>query len=111
MLQKRNELSTVAEVDYCLLVPNPATRWIIELLFETAEQTSVGSTRLARLLNENPQIPDEFKPFQPETINYWLDSQIYINDLHWAKNATGIVDDTRVVEPNAPEDITVIPEF
>lgn len=56
------------EVDYCLLVPNPATRWIIELLFEIAEQTLYGASRLARMLNNDSRIPDEFKPFQPETI-------------------------------------------
>ena len=99
------------EVDYCLLVPNPATRWIIELLFELAEQTSFGGTRLTRLLNANPNIPDEHKPFQPETISYWLDSEIYYGDLYWGENVTGIVDDTRVVERNAPEDVVHVPEF
>jgi DNA invertase Pin-like site-specific DNA recombinase len=99
------------EVDYCLLVPNPATGWIIELLFETAERTSFGTLRLARTLNDDPRIPDEFKPFQPETIGYWLDSEIYFGTLCWGKNATGVIDDTRVVEPNVPEDILHIPEF
>jgi DNA invertase Pin-like site-specific DNA recombinase len=99
------------EVDYCLLVPNPVTRWIIELLFELAERTSYGSTRLARALNGDPRIPDEYKPFQPETVAYWLDSEIYYGDLYWGENVTGIVDDTRVVEPNAPDDVLHVPEF
>ena len=99
------------EVDYCLLVPNPATRWIIELLFETAEQTSHGSTRLAKALNSDTRIPDKHKPFQPETVAYWLDSAIYFGDLIWGKNVTGIVDDTRVVEANAPEDVLHIAEY
>ncbi len=99
------------EVDYCLLVPNPATRWIIELLFEIADQTSHGSTRLARALNCDTRIPDKHKPFQPETVAYWLDSAIYYGDLIWAKNATGIVDDTRVVEPNAPENVLHVAEY
>lgn len=99
------------EVDYCLLVPNPVTRWIIELLFELAERTSYGSTRLARALNGEPRIPDEYKPFQPETVAYWLDSEIYYGDLYWGENVTGIVDDTRVVEPNAPDDVLHVPEF
>lgn len=99
------------EVDHCLLLPNPATRWIIELLFEIAEQTSHGSTRLAKALNSDTRIPDEHKPFQPETIAYWLNSAIYCGDLVWAKNATGIVDDMRVVEPNAPEDVLHVAEY
>lgn len=99
------------EVDHCLLVPNPATRWIIELLFELAERTSHGSTRLARALNADPNIPEEYKPFQPETISYWLDSRIYVGELVWGLNSTGIVDDTRVVERNAPEDVLRVPEF
>ncbi len=99
------------EVDYCLLVPNPATRWIIELLFELAEQTSHGATRLAKLLNADTRIPDEQKPFQPETIAYWLNSSIYFGDLIWAKNSTGIVNDVRVVEANAPEDVVKVAEY
>lgn len=99
------------EVDYCLLVPNPGTRWIIELLFELAEQTSHGSTRLAKLLNDDTRIPGEHKPFRPETITYWLDSPIYYGDLIWARNTTGIVSDTRVVEANAPDDVLRVAEF
>jgi DNA invertase Pin-like site-specific DNA recombinase len=99
------------EVDYCLLVPNPATRWIIAHLFETAEKTSHGSTRLVRALNSDPRIHDEHKPFQPETVSYWLDSRIYYGDLYWGVNATGVVDDTRVVEPNAQEEVLHVPGF
>ena len=98
-------------VDYSLLVPNPATRWIIELLFATAEETSYGTPRLARFLNADERIDDGFKPFQPKTIGYWLDSEIYYGDFYFNKNSTGIVDDTRVIEANAPEDILHVPEF
>ncbi|MBL9089927.1 MAG: recombinase family protein [Planctomycetaceae bacterium] len=99
------------EVDYCLLVPNPATRRIIEILFELAERTSHGSTRLARALNDDPRILAEYKPFQPESVAYWLDSRIYYGDLYWGQNATGVVDDTRVVEPNAPEEVLHVENF
>lgn len=99
------------EVDHCLLIPNPASRWIVEFLFETAERTSYGSTRLARVLNDEPRIPEEYKPFHPASIAYWLKSKIYYGDLYWEKNTTGIVDDTRVVEANAVEDILHVPSF
>ena len=99
------------EVDYCLLVPNPVTRWVMEHLFELAEKTSHGSNRLAQALNDDPRIPGEYKPFQPETVAYWLDSRIYYGDLYWGINATGVVDDTRVIEPNAEKDVLHVPEF
>jgi site-specific DNA recombinase len=98
-------------VDYSILVPDPETRWIIELLFATAEERSHGTTRLAKVLNAEPRIPDKFKPFQPETIGYWLDSEIYYGDFYFNKYSTGIIDDTRVIEANAQEDILHVPEF
>ena len=99
------------EVDHRLLVPDPATRWIIELLFESAERTAHGSTRLARAINANPRIPEEYKPFQPETIAFWLGSEIYFGTLVWGQNSTGIVDDTRVVERNAEAEVLRVPDF
>lgn len=42
---------------------------------------------------------------------YWLDSRIYYGDLYWGVNATGVVDDTRVVEQNAEDDILHVPGF
>lgn len=99
------------EVDYCLLLPNPKTGWITQYLFDLAERTSHGSTRLARALNEDPRIPEEYKPFQPETVAYWLDNPIYRGDLRWNQHATGVVDDMRVVEANAPGDVLLVKDF
>jgi site-specific DNA recombinase len=99
------------EVDYCLLLPDPETRWIIEWLFELAERTSHGPTRLAKALNSDPRIPPGYKPFLPVTVAYWLDSPIYKGELRWGVNATGIVDDTRVIEANSPEEITCVSDF
>jgi len=111
LVSKMRTINSREEVDYCIIEPNPATRWIIELLFETAEHTSFGTTRLARRLNDDPKIPDEFKPFNAATIGYWLDSEIYVGDLRWARHMTGIVDDTRVIEPNVADDILFVSEF
>jgi len=99
------------EVAHRVIIPDPATRWIIELLFETAERESWGTTRLAKFLNRHPDIPSIFKPFHASAIGYWLDNKIYCGELVWAQNATGIVDDTRVVERNAEEDIIHVPDF
>lgn len=99
------------EVDHCLLVPNPLTGWIMQCLFERAETTSHGSIRLARALNDDPRIPDKHKPFQPETIAYWLDNPIYYGTLRFNQNATGVINDTRVVEANAPDQVLLVPDF
>lgn len=99
------------EVDHCLLVPDPTTDWIMQRLFERAVQTFHGSTRLARALNDDPEIPAEHKPFLPETIAYWLDNPIYCGDLRWNQHSTGIVDDTRVVEANLPDQVLLVREF
>jgi len=99
------------EVDHSDLVPNPETAWIIVKLFREAAATSWGTTKLARFLNGDADIPEKFKPFQPSTIGYRLDNHIYYGELLWDQNATGIVDDTRVVERNAEEDMLRVPDF
>lgn len=99
------------EVDHSILVRNPEADWIMEQLFNKARESGWGQTRLARFLNDDPDIPDKFKPFQPPTVGYWLDNPVYSGELVWAQNCTGIVDDMRVVEPNREEDITRVPDF
>jgi DNA invertase Pin-like site-specific DNA recombinase len=98
-------------LDHALLVPDPAASWIIELLFQKAADTGWGTIRLAGFLNQHPEIPAKFKPFQPETIGYRLDNRIYYGELVWNANSTGIVDDTRVVEKNRDEEIRRVPDF
>ena len=97
-------------VDYSVLVPDPKTSWIITLLFEKAAETGWGTTRLARFLDGHADIPDEYRPFHPETIGYWLDNHIYFGDLVWEKNSTGVVNDMRVVDPNEEADMTFVPD-
>ena len=99
------------EVDYRILVPNPQTDWIIKRLFNQAAETGYGQTRLARVLNLDTNIPAEYKPFQSSTVGYWLDNPIYIGDLLWAEHSTDIVDDSRVVQRNAEEDMIFVREF
>lgn len=99
------------EVDYCTLVPDPETNWIVKLLLDKAYETGWGQTRLTKFLNEHPDIPAKFKPFQAPSIGYWLDNSIYSGDLVWAQNSTGIVDDTRVMEKNAEKDVIRVPNF
>jgi DNA invertase Pin-like site-specific DNA recombinase len=99
------------EVDYCILVPDAATAWIIQRLFHRADETGWGTPRLARSLNADPEIPEAHKPFYPDTIGYWLSNPIYYGELLWEEHATGIVNDTRVIERNAEEDMVRVPDY
>ena len=99
------------EVDYRNLVHNPETNRIVKLLLDKAAETGWGQTKLARFLNDHPEIPEKFKPFQAPTIGYWLDNRIYSGELLWEQNSTGIVDDMRVVERNREEDMIRVPNF
>ncbi len=99
------------EVDFCILVHNPETNWIMKFLLDKAYETGWGQTRLTRFLNDHPDIPEKFKPFQAPSVGYWLDNPIYSGELLWEQNSTGIVDDMRVVERNREEDMIRVPNF
>lgn len=99
------------EVDHSLLVPNPDTRWIMELLFKKAEETGWGQTRLCRYLNQHEQIPSIHKPFQPSTIGYWLDLEIFYGEFVWPKCCSGVVDDAIIRVATNPEEIKRYPNY
>jgi DNA invertase Pin-like site-specific DNA recombinase len=99
------------EVDHCVLVPDPETAWIIRTLFQVALERGWGCTRLARMLNEDPSIPGQFKPFYDQTVNYWLKQEIYYGELVWEEHATGVVDDRRVIEKNPAGEVLRVPDF
>ncbi|MEK6238703.1 MAG: recombinase family protein, partial [Planctomycetales bacterium] len=99
-------------VDHHKLVPNADKSRIIQRLFNKAsEPNPLGQTRLARWLNEAPDVPDRFKPFHGPTVGYWLDNSIYYGELVWDQYATGIVADVRVLEPNDDKDVLRVPDF
>jgi DNA invertase Pin-like site-specific DNA recombinase len=99
------------EVDHCVLVPDPETARIILKLFGWARTKGLGCTRLARLLNADPDIPAQYKPFYDQTVNSWLRQPIYYGELVWEAHATGVVDDRRVIERNPEEDVVRVPNF
>ena len=99
------------EVDHTTLVHHPVKSIVIRLLFEQARDTNWGATKLARFLNEHPEIPADLKPFTPASVGYWLDQELYAGDLVWEKKHTGIVDDMRVVERNDPQDCVRVQGF
>jgi DNA invertase Pin-like site-specific DNA recombinase len=99
------------EVDHCILVPDPETAWIIQRLFELARTKGLGCTRLARELNNDPDIPVRYKPIYDQTVNYWLQQPIYYGELVWEEHATGVVDDRRVIERNPDDEVVRVPDF
>jgi len=90
-------------------IPDLRQRWLDH--HEHVRRSSLETIRRYRAATEHSDIPETFKPFQPETIGYWLDNPIYYGELRWERNATGIIDDMRVVRRNAVEDMLRVAEF
>jgi DNA invertase Pin-like site-specific DNA recombinase len=79
--------------------------------FVQADHTGWGDLRLAQWWNANPAIPAALKPMHLDTMGYVLTNKIYVGTLEWGKNMTGVVNDTRVVEPNPDGPQVVVPDF
>jgi site-specific DNA recombinase len=101
------------EVDHCILVPEPETAWILQHAYQRALETGWGQDRLAKDLNDNPQIPDKFKPFHPSTVGRWMnkDSTIYYGELTYERDATDVIDEHRVIERNSDDEMVRVPNF
>jgi hypothetical protein len=69
----------------------------------------MGTPRLARYLNERPDIPDACKPFYSDSIGYMLDNPVYYGTLRYQQYSTGIVNDTRRVVRNPDDDVLFVP--
>jgi DNA invertase Pin-like site-specific DNA recombinase len=95
---------------YSVLEIDPREAAAQRLAFARAAETGEGDLRMSRWWNTSPEIPDEFKPISPFTMGYRLSSRIYLGELVWGANRTGVVNDTRVIEPN-PDGAEVIPNF
>jgi DNA invertase Pin-like site-specific DNA recombinase len=95
---------------HSVLEPEPREAAALRLAFERAAATGEGGVRLARWWNSSPEVPGEFRPISPVTMGYRLRNRIYVGELVWGANRTGVVNDTRVIEPN-PDGAEVIPGF
>ena len=105
------EVNGCAAVDHRILVRDPATDWIIALLFTKAVESGWGTVRLAEFLSNHPDIPRKLTPFHAATVGHWLSNPIYYGELLFCKTSTDIIDDARVVEQNAEEDRLSVPGF
>ena len=99
------------KIDHRVIEPNPNTRWIVEQMFRWADENGMGSTRIARQLNSDPEIPKDYKPFHSATIGRILDNTIYYGELIWGRNCTGIVDDVRVLQSQPESEWQRIPKY
>jgi DNA invertase Pin-like site-specific DNA recombinase len=95
------------DVDYSLLIPDPQSDWIVKWLFAQAAETGWGAGRLTMALNKDPKIPDEFKPFLVSTVGRWLQNSIYTGTYVWNRESADIVEDIRVLQPNAENEFVV----
>lgn len=103
-----NSISPPGVFNVLELEPRAATA--MRLAFERAVVTGEGDLRLSQWWNANPEIPVEFKPVSPFTTGYRLENPIAIGTLRWGANRTGVINDSRVVEPN-PDGVELIPNF
>ncbi len=90
---------------------NPRCDWIVQKLFALAKESGRGAPWLAKQLEADPTIPDEFKPFTGSFIAYVLDNPIYKGVLRFNAKCTDIINDTRLQRRNSVEEVMLIPEF
>jgi DNA invertase Pin-like site-specific DNA recombinase len=93
------------------LVPDPQSAIVPRKAFALADATGRGSTAIACMLNDDPEVPDQFKPVRHDTISYILDNPIYGGTLRFNRVCTGIVADTRRQQRNADEEVVCIENF
>jgi DNA invertase Pin-like site-specific DNA recombinase len=104
-------IDTVTPLEvYNVLEIEPRQAAALRLAFERAAATGDGAQRLTQWWNASPEIPDEFKPVSATTMLYRLENPIAVGALRWGENRTGVVNDTRIVEPN-PDGAELIPNF
>ena len=99
------------EVDFCNVVPDLSTSWLIREVFQKAADEGWGGTRIARWLNERGDLPAGLQPIAASSVGYWLNQTLYKGELTWQRTSTDIVNDTRVSEPNPEDEIIRVPGF
>ncbi len=100
-----------AEVDYRILVPDPATAPAPPRMFTLAREKGWGGFRIAKHLNADAEFVARYGRVSGSTVNYILANPIYIGVLRFNRRTTGIVDDRRVSAPNEEDDVVYVKDF
>jgi DNA invertase Pin-like site-specific DNA recombinase len=90
---------------YSVLVVKPEEADVLRKIFALAADKGWRGWRLAKIFNQDPAIPDKFKPLQPSTIDYWLSNSMYVGVHVWNEHCCDIIDDARVIEANPEEEV------
>lgn len=92
-------------------VPDPQSAIVPRKAFALADATGRGGTAIAVMLNQDPEIPEQYKPLRGDKISYLLDNPIYGGTLRFNRVCTGIVSDTRRQQRNDDEEVMFIEDF
>lgn len=101
----------IEEVSHRIPQPVPELRWIVELIFNLAAERAWGADRISSHLSEHPSIATELKPFHPSTIRSMLRNLIYVGEMDWGRNCTGIVDDVRILQKQDKDEWEINPDY
>ena len=101
----------VEEIDHRELEVDPATAWIVEYIFQLADERGCGICRMAQILNADERIPILLKPFHEGSVGKLLDNTLYVGVMTWNKNCTGTLNDTRVIQPNPQSEWERVEDF
>lgn len=100
------------EVRHHSLIHHEVNAAIVRSAFmKSLRNPSMGQELLTRWLNDRPDIPDQLKPFHPDTVGRWLKNAIYHGELIWSEFTTGLIDDIRVLQRNPDDEVLRVPDF
>lgn len=99
------------DIVYNKLMPDPSTRFVVERMFQLADENGFGAPRIAKFLNRDPAIPNRLKPFQPNTVSDILSNQIYLGHMIWEQNTADYQDDVRVITPNPSDEWQTVEDY
>lgn len=94
------------------LVPDPTTTPLVRRMYDLAHQNGWGSCRIAKELNSNKEfVALNGGRFHADTIGNILRNDIYIGTLVFARHATDISNDRRVIRRNDASEHTRVEDF
>jgi DNA invertase Pin-like site-specific DNA recombinase len=100
------------EVDYRILIPDPATVPLVKEIFRLAVDEGLGSTRVAKMLNANSEWRKLHGTFYSDSIGRILSNPIYCGTLLYGRVATDVISDRRVICRNGDDkDILRVENF